>query len=821
MVSKFLQFLKGSPLLVRFMVFALCVGFGGRWLFNAYFDSDLPPGHMTLTAPGLSAPVSIVRDAHGVPSIDAKTDADAFYAIGYVHAQDRLWQLEMQRRMIHGELSEAFGKATLTSDIFFRTLDLHGASKTAWSALSPEARLSLTRYTEGLNAAMRATRVLPVEFGILGVKPQAWTETDCLAWLKMFAFNLGGNYGNEITRFVAGQKLPEAKLRTFFPAYPENGPTTVPRSEPAPLPKLADKTADELMGLHQALERQFQFGLKAIGSNAWAVSGRHTADGAALLATDPHLALQIPSIWYALRAKGDRLDISGMGLAGLPIVFSGRNDKIAWGGTSMMADTQDLMLERPDPQNPTHYQANGKTVPFTERTETVRIKTRSPDFLNAPYRPIKAQVRATRNGPVISDQFQVFEQPVTLRWVVLEPGDSSYEALFRVQYAADWSGFTEAWRPLVAPAMNLVYADREGNIGYLGAGKIPVRKLDKGQAPVPGWNDEHGLKGYVPFDELPRVYNPASGFIVNANNKIVDDSYPYFISGDWSEPARAQRILDLLQEATRGGRRVTVEDMQRMQADTIDLAAADLARELGTRFKPVNEDQARALQVIKGWNGDMAGHSAGAAIFNTWMAHLRKHLFHEKLQWYWNKPGQASYLQHLTQSVGLDGLHEILTSPDSPWCSKGDDSLPESCNAILQKTLTSALIDIRKLSRESTLADWRWDQLQRSVYVHRPFSDVEPLNLIFEFKVPVGGSANSINVAASRFHDKKGFVQGLGSSARQVISMGRERVVHLYMNCTGQSGNVISKHYDDMVEPFAKAELYLFPGSAVQQGARP
>lgn len=814
MLSTPLKFLKDSPLLVRFVLFLVLLVFGSRWLFNAYLDSDLPPDQQTLTGAGLTAPVRVQRDAHGVPSIEARTDNDAFFAIGYVHAQDRLWQLELQRRMIHGELSEAFGKTTVTSDIFFRTLDLYGAARTAWPALSPQAQASLKSYTLGLNAALAATRVLPVEFGILGVKPRPWTELDCLAWLKMFAFNLGGNYSSEITRFVASQKLPEAKLRTFFPDYPASGPTTVSTDAPRLSADAADRAVEGLVALQDALQHDFQLGLKGRGSNAWAVSGRHTADGAALLATDPHLALQIPSIWYAIRARGDKLDVAGMGLAGLPIVFSGRNDRISWGGTSMMADTQDLMLERLDPLDPTRYEDNGRMRPFEQRTETIAIKTRPPEVLNAPYRPIKALVRSTRHGPVISDQFQVFEQPVTMRWVALEPGDTSYEALFRVQYAGDWATFTDAWRHLVAPAMNLMYADRGGNIGYLGAGRIPVRKQGQGMAPVPGWNDDFGLKGYVPFEALPRAYNPPSGFLVNANNKVVDDRYPYFISSEWSEPARAQRILDLLQAGVRDGRRLTVQDMERIQADSIDLAAADLVRDLGNRFKPLDADQARAIDLIRRWNGDMGGDNQAAAIFNMWMAHLRKHLFHDKLQWYWNKPGQASYLQHLTQSVGLDGLHEILTSGNSPWCGQGDDATPDSCNAILQRTLRSALIDIRKLSREQSMDDWRWDQLQRSVYVHRPFSDVPPLNLLFEQRVPVGGSPNTINVAAPRFDDKKGFVQGLGSSSRQVISMGRDRVVHHYMNCTGQSGNVISPHYDDMVEPFSKVEFLTFPGSA-------
>lgn len=816
MFQHFSAVFKKFPLITRFVIFLLVPLMLGAWLFYVQLRDGLPPQHEKLLTNGLSAPVSIVRDIHGVPHIDASTDADVFFAIGYVHAEDRLWQLELQRRMVHGELSAVFGKGSLADDIWFRTLDLYSSAKSAWPALSPEAKASLTAYTRGLNAGIAKQGSLPIEFRVMGIAPQPWTEIDSLAWIKLFALNLSGNFRVEASRFIASQWLPEHELSTFFPDYPAEAPTTIEQFDVSRMrtaaggsrvggqpgvSKVNESEWIKLLAFQRDLERDLHLGGRAVGSNAWVVSGRHTETGEALLANDPHLGLQTPSLWYTLSAKGAKLNISGMSLVGVPFVIFGHNNRIGWGGTSMMADTQDIFFERTDPSDPSRYEANGHYTEFTTRTESIHVSAGFPEALHQQYQPVTVQIRSTRHGPVLSDVFKTFDQPVTLRWTGLDPGDTSYEAFYRLQYASDWTAFNDALRFLVTPALNMVYADRAGNIGYLGAGKIPIRKNGDGTLPSPGWHDDFSWVGYIPFEDWPRESNPESGYIVTANNKIVGNDYPYFISRGWASPARATRIARLLKDKIGSKKGLKLEDMQVMQADTLDLEAADLVKEL-VKLTPKNEDQAQAIQYLKGWNGDMARNSQAAAIFNVWMRHFRMRLFDEKLRGYWNTPEQAEYLRGLGQGVSLAALHKILTEKRSVWCTK------RTCDDLLRASLESALDDISKLTGDHSLSKLSWGALQKTVYAHTPFSQLKPLDFVFGSRIANGGTENSINVAGSTFVEKEGYSQYHGPAFRHVIGLGRTGIDYRYMNSPGQSGNVVSTHYDDMVEKFRDVHYF-------------
>lgn len=813
MLQKFCNVTKQFPLTMRFIGLLLVPIVIVSFFVYARLQDGLPADRIMLSAAGLSGPVSVHRDVHGVPHIQASTDSDAFFAIGYVQAQDRLWQLELQRRMIHGQLSEAFGKNSVPQDVWFRTLALPTAAKSAWEALSSEAKLSLTAYTNGLNAGIAAQRNLPVEFSLMGIAPQRWTECDSLAWIKVFALNLGGNFKKEMARFAAGQSLTPEQLGTFFPAYPGNMPTTI-----MPAARNIGKESEwsKLLIFQQQLETGLQLGGQSVGSNAWVVSGRHTGNGAALLANDPHLGLQIPSLWYVVVAKGATLDVSGMTLVGLPFVIFGHNQRIGWGGTNMMADSQDLYFEHPSPTDPALYEAGREWKKFTSRIETINVRADFPEILHNKYRPLTVNVRSTRHGPIISDQFNLFDQPVALSWTALDPGDTTYEGFYHLQYATDWWGFNQALRFHVAPALNMVFADRAGNIGYLGAGKIPVRKTGDGAVPSPGWDDKFAWVGFIPFENLPREFNPKSGFIVTANNKVIGDDYPYFISRDWASPARARRIQQLLEDQLKDGRAIGLNDMKKIQADTVDLEAADLVAELLQRFH-AGSDQDSAIEYLRNWNGDMARDSRAAAIFNVWMRHFRKRLFDSRLQGYWNKPGQAEYLHSLEQGVSLETLRNILAQGNTSWCSNQKTRLG-TCNEILQSSLTSALAEIYKISGERSLDKLRWGQLQKTVYNHVPFSQIKPLDFFFERRIDNGGSENSINVATSNFVEKKGYEQRVGADFRQVMELASENVLLDYMNSTGQSGNLISSHYADMISEFRNVQYFRLTSTAEAAG---
>ena len=774
---------------------------GVAWLFWS-LQASLPANGTLHLKKGVSAPVTVARDGNGIPHIRADSDADAFFAVGYVHAQDRLWQLELQRRMARGRLSEIFGKASIETDVWFRTLGLYESAKSAWPALSPEAQRSLTAYSAGVNAWIAEKHPLPAEFRMLGIAPEPWTELDSLAWIKVFALDLGGNFRREIDRYIASQSLTDAQLAAFFPSYPADAPTTIAAAA-------TSRDSQHLMALaafQHRLENAYALGGRNVGSNAWVVAGQHSKGGMALLANDPHLGLQIPSLWYAISVDAPAYKVSGMSLVGLPVAVLGRNAHIAWGGTNMMADAQDLFFERPD-QAGERYEVDGKWQPFRTRTETLQVRADFPQQLRKQYAPVTLKVRETRHGPIISDYYGVFDQPVALRWTALDTGDTSYEAFFRLNYATDWRSFKAALAHHVAPAMNILYIDRSGNIGYLGAGRIPIRKQGQGTLPSPGWDGSHDWSGHVPEAAWPQSYNPPSGYIVNANNKVVSDDYPYLISHDWASPSRARRIEQLLRQRIDTGHPLTVGDMQRIQSDTTDLEAAALMAELKQRL-PHGEHGAKAATYLKTWNGDMRADSQAAAIFTVWMRHFRQRVFGEKLRGAWNNPQASKMLRGMQSDVSLSYLREMLHGDDPAWCDDSATSLRETCDADLTAAQNSALWELYKLKGDWSMASWHWGGIQSTVYAHIPFSQWKPLDKMFERRIGNGGSENTINVAASDFAGADGYLQKFGAGFRQVIALRGAHAEHYYMNSTGQSGNALSPHYDDMVEPFRDVQYH-------------
>jgi len=784
-------------LLVLFPALAVAI-----WLWLDLRGSLPVPGTLQL-AKGVTAPVEITRDVHGAVRIRAQNDHDAFYAVGYAQAQDRLWQLELQRRMARGRLSEVFGKDSINADVWFRSLGLYDSARSAWSALSQPARASLTAYTAGVNARIAETAKLPAEFRLLGIKPEPWTEIDSLAWIKVFALDLGGNYRREMDYYLARGTLSREQAATFFPGY----------NDDTPLPSDTAAQTDGLRSMvdaHGELQRTLHLALPNTGSNAWVVGGTYTKSGGAMLANDPHLGLQIPSLWYAISIETPTLQSSGMSLIGLPLVVFGRNAHIAWGGTNMMADTQDLFFERIDAGS-THYESDGQWLPLQTRTETIRVHADFPGKLRRQYAPVTLQIRSTRHGPIISDQFAVFDRPVALRWTGLDPGDTSYEAFFRVNYARDWAQFREALDHLVAPAMNMLYADSAGNIGYLGAGRIPLRKRGQGTLPVPGWDPAYGWYGSVPPAQWPQRYNPPSGYIVSANDGVNDSTYPYFVSHDWASSARARRIDQLLQQRIRRAGKLDTADMQRIQGDTLDLNAAAVMARLRQRL-PTGEHADQAARYLSKWSGDMRADSPAAGIFHAWMRHLRQELYAESLKGTWNNPQRTQHLRRLAGTVRLEQIEQTLSGEPAHWCTSPAPAAGTDCDHVLASSLAAALTELHKLQGNWDMGEWHWGEIHHTVYAHAPMSQMKPLDRLFERRIGNGGSNDTINVASADFADAAGYLQDFGAGFRQVIALGPGGIQHYYMNSTGQSGNVMSPHYDDMIEPFRDVRYYRMPG---------
>ncbi|MET4729773.1 penicillin amidase [Lysobacter enzymogenes] len=784
---------RKHPLLLRFALW-ICLPLAvAGWFGYSQLRASLPQTGGDVAVRGLKAKVSIARDDNGVPYVRAASDMDAYFALGYLHAQDRLWQLEVARRLAQGRLSEVLGRKALPEDVWMRTLDLYGSARSAWPALSEPARASLQAYADGINAYLGEKRTLPPEFLLLGVEPQPWQPIDSLAWFKVFSLNQSDSMRTEANRYVARKYLPASQWALLERDYPADAPVTVDA-----LPAMQDIAQ---MGMR--LEDELGLGGKYVGSNAWAVSGKHTADGSPLLANDPHMGLQMPSLWYVADLSAPGFHASGMSVVGLPNIVFGRNGRIAWGGTNMMADTQDLYVLDTDPERPNHYKADGQWQALDVRQEEIQVKNDFPAALRKPLDPVRIQVRRSTLGPVISDALRSVDQPVALRWPGLDPGDTSYEGIFRLAYAGNWQEFNDALAVIVAPAINVVYADADNNIGYAGAGRIPRRGAGDGTLPVPAADPRYAWQGYVPFAEMPRVLNPASGFVVSANNKVAGENYPHFISRDWAPPARAERITAMIQGAIRGPGKIGVEDVEKMQGDVKDLEAGELKDYL-LGLLPASAAASAPVRQLKAWDGSMARDQAAAAVFSLWLKNLKQRMLLDRFKDAGDNVVQLEVLRGYVAGVTPLQIKRMLMSGEREWC--GGDAGAQRCAELADASLHDALKELDKWQGDESR--WQWGELHQATFQHLPFSDVNLLDRVFGRRIPSPGSENSVDVAASRYKPMKGFEQTFGAVFRQVMSLAPGEGRHRYMNSTGQSGNPLSRHFDDMLEPFNRVEFF-------------
>ena len=526
---------------------------------------------------GLELPARISRDAVGVPTITARSSHDAFFAIGWIHAQDRLWQMEWQRRVGAGRLAELVGPAAVASDSFMRTLGLYRLAAADVETLDRPTREALTAYAEGVNSWLGANRYrLPPEFILLNTVPEPWTPADSLVWGRMMAVQLAGDWRDDLLRTKLSGRLGPRRLNELWPSA-ASGPVTISPGEAQSL----------LSSLPEVLQpRQ--------ASNAWAVSGALTASGKPLLANDPHLPFQSPSLWYLLSVEAPGIQLSGATIPGNPFHLVAHNGRIAWGLTASHADTVDLVVERLSADGGYRY---GKTArPFSRREETIRIKG-LPDVV--------LTVRESVHGPVVSDLVgdpdpASAERVLVLRAAALEPEDLTAQAFLKIGRAIDWRGFSAALKDLHSPALNLIYADTEGGIGFMSVGRIPRRKGGDGTLPAEGWSGRGDWQGWIPFDRLPQDFNPKSQKIVNANTRMTKDSYPFLISAIWPDGSRAERISQLLE----GRKGLTAADMAAIQLDEVSLPALELKELFGipaTTPPQVTE----AARMLAAWDGRM------------------------------------------------------------------------------------------------------------------------------------------------------------------------------------------------------------------------
>jgi penicillin amidase len=755
---------------------------------------SFPNTEGVIQIPGLYAPIEVYRDSFGIPHIYASSEHDLFMAQGFVHAQDRFWQMEFSRRIGAGRLSEIMGEPALEQDAFIRTLGWHRVASQELELLTSEERSVLEAYAEGVNTYLDTNKGrLGLEFtilGLIGVKfePEPWTPVNTITWAKVMAWNLSGNMETELTRANIAARLGTSAVNTLMPPYADDSPLIVPYP-------LTGSTIQSVPDA--AFDTHFLGSGDGIGSNNWVISGSRTETGMPILANDPHLGIQMPSIWYELGLHCEPVgpecpyNIVGATFAGVPGVIIGHNDHIAWGVTNLGPDVQDLFIERVNPENPNQYE-------FKNEWRDMEI-VREEILVAGEDEPVVISVRITHHGPIINDVVGGIEdewsfgwQPLALSWTALKPG-TIVRSFLMLNQAQDWDQFREALRYWDVPSQNFVYADVEGNIGYQAPGRIPIRDSGDGSVPVPGWTGKYEWVNYIPFDNLPRSYNPPEGYIVTANNAVVGPDFRYFISMDWAPGYRAQRIVELVEADTS----LSLEDIQSIQGDSSPISSQDILPYL-LALSPSEAQMAQAVDLLRSWDGRAVRDSAGAALFESLRIHLIDCTFADEL---------GEQLLKRTRGSLVVALANIMLNPNSHWFDDIDTPEVESRDEILLKSLEAAIEELTEtLGR--TMSNWRWGDLHTATFRNQSLgqSGIWPIEAIFNRgPVPVDGALATVNNTVYSMNNPYDVTSG--PSFRQVVDLG-DLGRSVSMHTTGQSGHPFHAHYDDMIDPWRNIEYH-------------
>jgi penicillin G amidase len=717
---------------------------------------------------GPSAEIRIERDADGVPRIIAQNDDDLAFGLGFVHAQDRLFQMELQRRYGAGRLSEILGPQAVATDRQMRVLGLYRSAEAAIPSLSKAMNRALEAYAAGVNAFLHWRRgALPPEFLALGLTPEPWRPADSLIWGKLMALQIGGNYRGELLRARMARTIPASDLAFLFPGYPKDAPTTLAGTAPIYSRLGLDDLYDALppvVGPNYA-------------SNNWVVDGRHSASGKPILANDPHLAFAAPGVWYLARLETPEHKIAGATAAGVPLVIIGHNERIAWGFTTTTADVEDLFIEKVDPADPGRYLTPQGSAPFLSRRETIAVKGAE---------PVDITVRGTRHGPVLSDALPPgVADPgfvLALAATFTMPDDRSAEAVWHINRAADWPGFRAALRHFVGPVQNIVYGDVDGTIAFIAPGLVPIRRNGQGWVPAPGWTGEYDWTGFIPFDELPTGINPPSGHFVTANNKIVPESYAHFLSRDWDLPNRAERIESLLAATPVQ----TVASTAAIQADTFSHMAEGLVP-LMTGATGQNDRTSAAIKQLQGWDFRMDMNRIEPLLFTAWLREFSRSIlfgrFGDAIADYWDLRSRV--------------IEAVLTErPD--WCDNPKHPGEESCGSRLTEALEATLIRLRR-DYGNDMMQWHWGRAHVAVFANPVLSRIPILRDLVETAIPTPGAYDTLNRGPSTIRDEaRPFEQRYGAGLRIITDLSAPEDSRMIVT-PGQSGDPLSTHYNDLL----------------------
>lgn len=782
--------------LATLVVLCILLAGGGYW----YVQRELPQLSGNLRVAGLQQPVSVQRDQWGVPYIQGKSLHDIFFAQGYTTAQDRLFQMELNRWFSQGRLAEIFDPSLLDSDIFIRTFNLYGAAKLELARLDARNKAELQAYADGVNAYIATHQSnLPLEFTLLQVPAEKWTPLDSLAYGRLVALSLDNNWYYKYTRALMIKVAGVDMTNALIPTYPDESPTLLSaENEAAPLPPATQaSTPTTPVKTTSPLESQLLAHLapdlpagsmetrqllgnisNSFGSNDWVVDGTKTASGKPLLANDPHLAASMPATWYQVALQGDGLNVVGFSFPGVPGVILGHNNRIAWGVTNAEADNTDLYLETlNNPDHPTKYKYNNQWLPLALRKETFHLhgtsKTETITFA------------ATAHGPLLNQGVSDLHHytPVSLKWTALQP-EYDFQGFFTLDFAQNWEQFLQALSH-ISIAQNFVYADVDGNIGYRMSGLLPIRATENELLPVDGSVSTYEWKGYVPDNQMPTLFNPATHIIATANNRIVPTGYPAYITAQPDSGYRALRIDELLSSKPA----LTIQDFKDIQADTYSIPAADLTPLFIAQGENASGDAKAAAHLLESWNYRLDSASAAAAVYEVTTGILIRKVAQPVL----GKDTYQLYRSAYQTPLQIQLMLDLFTKPNT-----GSSPLHPN-NQVIVQALNEAMVTLRsKLGNDTK--QWSWGKLHQLSFEH-PLAQVPPLDKLFGLPAlsrPGDDTTINIGSAPGFSADPPDYTQVSISSMREIIDLANFDS-SLWIIPVGESGLFNSSHYSDQM----------------------
>ena len=766
----------------------------------------------TLTLAGLRSNVTIRRDERGIPHIEAMNEADLYFAQGYATASDRLWQMDLLRRTARGELAEIFGRTVLEEDKRHRIYGFAALSEILAARTSPQTRAALEAYARGVNAYIESRdgsegKSLPVEFQLLQYKPRSWRPADSVVIGKIFAETLSTTWPTDISRAMLADLAPARRAQLLpdhspldvivvgsdevKPATPAQGRrksaaklhsiTSPPLSE-VERAALSVEVARHLETMKTSLERVGLFMEDRAVSNNWVANGTRTASGKPLLANDPHLPAAAPSIWHMAHLSAPGLNVAGVTAPGAPGIIIGHNEQIAWGVTNLGPDVQDLYLEKFSADKKNFYETPNGLREAEVRREEIKVRA---NFADAATETETFEVTVTRHGPVILEREG---KRFALRWTALDPQSSDFDAFYKLNRARDWNEFRAALADYKGPTQNFIYADTKGHIGYYGAGLIPVRRSGDGSVPYDGATDAGAWTGFIPFKELPHVYNPPAGLIVTANSRVVGRSYPYHLTHEWADPYRARRIYDLLNNK----RKLTAEDYRAVQGDTYSIGGAKFAREASKLGgdDAADEKFRASLALLEKWNGRVDADSRAAPLVAEMRTSFRRRILNAALG--------ATRAQQFRWASSALFIDRLATERPAEWLPKEFTNYNELMRACLRDAREALA---KRLGADE--AQWTWGRYAQARVQH-PLASVPFIGQQFTIApFPLNGSGSAAGATPN---------VGAGVSMRLIADTSDwDKTQQGIM--LGESGDPANPHWADQLADWRAVTPRVFPFS--------